>query len=475
MHLSNLEKDRFDRLEKIRSLGFDPYDNPRKYVSNTIKQSVKKFLEQESLEPEETVQGRIFLFRDSGGLIFAQIRDHTATIQIAISKKNVSENHFKLAKLLEIGDVVNVSGKIRRTQTQEITIWVKDIYLCCKSLSHPPDKQEGIKDVEIAYRKPYLKMAFDNSLLKIIQTRSKIIHSIRDYFNSIDFIEVETPMLHSIAGGAAAKPFKTHLNSLDIPLYLRIAPELYLKKLIVGGLPKIFEINRNFRNEGIDSTHNPEFTVIEAYSINETDLSLSGIVADCLKNVVKDLGMDNEIEFDGKKITFYDRFDEYDYITLYKDTTGRNFFDEPDPVIANKIFEKECEKMLDPCIPSIVSGYPACLSPLTKTKPENPDIAQRSDLFIAGMEMGTFYTEQNDPLLQYNCFAKQITESEEDATHRTMDLDFIEALKVGMPSTGGFGLGIDRLVMLLTNNSSIRDVLAFPFMRPISTSIQPQD
>jgi len=480
MNLEPLEQVRKGRLDKIRELGIDPYANPGGYIRKNS-EIIKEFEDWESPSwrfPKDTgpdseymSQGRIMLLRDAGGLLFAQIRDDTATIQIAISKKDVDEKTFKLSKLLDLGDIVAVNGKLRRTKTGEITIWAKSVNLVCKSLTHPPDKVEGIKDVELGYRKPYLKMAFDDSLVKRIHTRSTLIKSLRSYFEAEDFVEVETPMLHAMAGGAAAKPFATHLNCLNIPLYMRIAPELYLKRLIVGGMSKIFEINRNFRNEGIDATHNPEFTALEAYAIGETDITLYHLFSEILTNVVAEITEDEEgyFEYNGQKI-LTGRFSEYEYVELYKEATGRNFFDEKDKILANKIFEEKCESLLNPCHPSVIRGYPAILSPLTKTRDGDNDIAQRSDLFIAGMEIGTFYTEQNDPEKQYEAFTAQLSGSnEEESTLRTLDEDFIEALKVGMPPTGGFGIGIDRLVMLLTNQTSIRDVLAFPFMRPLAT------
>lgn len=478
MNLTDLEQVRKNRLDQISQLGKNPYGQAN---ADTI--AISKCRELFSIwESNETIniqpvgiRGRIILLRDNGGLIWAQVRDDTDTIQVAISKKDVtSQVYFQLGKLLDLGDIILARGSIRRTKTGEVTIWCESVDIECKSLSHPPDKVAGLQDIEQRYRKRYLDMAFNGEFTQTLKMRSAIISTIRRLFVCNDYIEVETPMLHSLAGGAAARPFKTHLNALDIDLFLRVAPELYLKRLIVGGMSRIFEINRNFRNEGIDATHNPEFTAIEAYAVNQDVHSLVNFVGNMLSELVYSLKKSQGLAIDlplaqiayNNKIIDFGIYDKISYSDLYLKGTGRNLLEEKDLVSANERFENECEPLIDPSIPTFVVGYPSVISPLTKKSPFNPLLADRADLFIGGMEIGTIYTEQNDPQVQFEVFSNQLSDVEEN-THRTMDEDFIEALKVGMPPTGGLGIGIDRLVMLLCNKTSVRDVIAFPFMRPV--------
>lgn len=480
MNLTELEQFRNSRLQKIREMGIDPYGKSAQNIEQ-INFLIESFLlndvpppSPEFLESTWRTKGRIVLLRDNGGLIWLKIRDESGEIQVGISKKDVlKETIFQLAKLLDLGDIVTVCGPMRRTKTGEITVWAKDVVLACKSLAHPPDKVAGLQDVELRYRKRYIDMAFNEGFTKTLKIRSSIISLLREAFENQKFIEVETPMLHSIAGGAAAKPFKTHLNALDIPLFLRVAPELYLKRLIVGGLDRVFEINRNFRNEGIDSTHNPEFTALEAYATNQNATSLMIMVEQIIRSIALSLRSnftkdDNIIfEFNGYKIDFSQPFQCVGYASLYnQQSSGKKINEVTDFVEANRFFEEACEPLINPNIPTFVYGYPSAISPLTKVISEDPMFAQRADLFIGGMEIGTIYTEQNDPQVQYNVFANQLADEEEN-THRTMDEDFIEALKVGMPPTGGLGLGIDRLVMLFTGQTSVRDVIPFPFMKPL--------
>lgn len=483
MNLSELEQARKTRLDKIKELSIAPYgfaiqDTVPVFVVSQTFIANEPTASPEYLSREWLTQGRIVLLRDNGGLVWLKIRDDTGEIQVAISKKDVNnEKEFQLAKLLDLGDIVAIKGTVRRTKTGEVTIWAKNVILACKSLSHPPDKVEGLKDIEQRYRKRYVDMAFNEEFTKTLKARSRIIYFLREEFSNRGFIEVETPMLHPIAGGAAAKPFKTHLNALDISLFLRVAPELYLKRLIVGGMRRVFEINRNFRNEGIDSTHNPEFTAIEAYAVNENATSLMSFVEDTIRSVAKSIRRTTDpvqnlvFEYNGYKIDFSKPFECVSYSSLYNKQTGKNLLDETDFVEANKVFERECEPLIDPNTPTFVYGYPSAISPLTKIDSHESKIAQRADLFIGGMEVGTIYTEQNDPQIQYDVFTKQVGETDEDElTHRTLDEDFIEALKVGMPPTGGLGIGVDRLVMILTGKTSVRDVIAFPFMKPLPSN-----
>ncbi len=489
---SEFEQQRNVRLGKMRAINCDPYGKTHEtqevastiICANALRKAIKETTGNDTVNTDigisTKIQGRIVLLRDNGGLIWLQIKDDTGIIQAAISKKDVaSEVDFQKAKLLDLGDIVYVEGNLRYTKSGELTVWVKNLEVQCKSLCHPPEKHAGLQNVETRYRKRYLDMAFNNDFANTLKIRSFVVSRIRNFFEKNNYIEVETPMLHPLAGGAAAKPFKTHLNALDIDLFLRVAPELYLKKLVVGGLKKIFEINRNFRNEGIDATHNPEFTALEAYSINESCYSLSLMTLDLLREIVQEVKKEMKVSEDlpGSKVHYNNQVINLDtphfttYEELYKRGTGRDLFSELDFFEANKRFEQECEPLIDPCIPTFVSGYPSAISPLTKQTKENALISQRIDLFIGGMEIGTMYTEQNDPQIQFDIFLRQVSDAEE-STHRTMDESFIDALKVGMPPTGGLGIGIDRLVMLICNKTSIRDVIAFPFMRPINSEVK---
>lgn len=484
MQLTELEQVRNARLQKIRELGIDPYGRPVQGVEQIYVLVGTFTANEETAAPEFLAknwitQGRIVLLRDNGGLVWLKIRDESGEIQVAVSKKDViNERTFQLAKLLDLGDIVTVQGAIRRTKTGEITVWAKDVLIACKSLAHPPDKVAGLQDVELRYRKRYVDMAFNEGFTKRLKIRSRIISLLREEFEDRKFTEVETPMLHAIAGGAAARPFQTHLNALGIPLFLRVAPELYLKRLIVGGMSSVFEINRNFRNEGIDSTHNPEFTALEAYATNHNVDSLMVMVERIIRSVAvsmrrnwKEVSEDLVFEYNEHKIDFSKPFICVSYSSLYNQGTGTNIFEETDLVLANKIFEEKCEPLIDPNVPTFVYGYPSAISPLTKVITEQPLLAQRADLFIGGMEIGTIYTEQNDPQVQHDVFSKQLEgDDDEEYTHRSMDEDFIEALKVGMPPTGGLGIGVDRLVMILTGQTCVKDVISFPFMRPLGAA-----
>jgi lysyl-tRNA synthetase class 2 len=370
MHLKDLEQVRYSRLEKIRDLGFDPYGYacieggsiPVIDKSSVIENTFNSIGESIGIR---SVQGRIILFRDNGKLIWAQVQDELGVIQVAISKKDVrDEKIFQLAKLLDLGDIICASGPVRKTQSGQITIWANDVVCQCKSLAHPPDKVDGLKDVETRYRKRYLDMAYNTSVLKNLKIRSKIISQLRKFFTNREFIEVETPMLHAIAGGAAARPFKTHLNALNIPLYLRVAPELYLKRLIVGGMSSIFEINRNFRNEGIDATHNPEFTALEAYAINHDVRSFMGLLHKALTHLAYEIDTefkdsrvsglaDTSIRFNNHIINM-SIFATKNYADLYLQGTGKNLLEQPDFHKANKEFEELCEPLIDPSVPTFL-------------------------------------------------------------------------------------------------------------------------
>ncbi|MCC5829978.1 MAG: lysine--tRNA ligase [Phycisphaeraceae bacterium] len=486
------EADRRNKRERLRAeLGIDPYGGS---ISGLISLAEARALHQPRSEHESTdedqrplvcVAGRIRLHRVMGNLVFATLRDHSGDLQIAISKKSVTPEAFKLAKLLDLGDIVVASGRLGTTRTGELTVWCEGddgLSLACKSLTPPPDKHSGLQDSELRCRLRYADMFANPAVTETFQKRSKIVSAIRRFMDERGFLEVETPMLQPIAGGAAAKPFTTHHNALDIPLFLRIAPELYLKRLLVGGIPKVYEINRNFRNEGVDRRHNPEFTsmeVYEAFGDHRTGLEL---VESLIRHLATMIEPSGAIPWTDHVIDYARPFRQVTYAELFQQANGFSIFDFdqvrkkaramhlPEAgldnwLVVNHLFEATAEKGL--IQPTFVLDYPSAISPLTRPKSDQPELCERWDLFIGEMEIGPCYTELNDPDLQQQRFREQLAGAdEEENTFRSVDEDFLAALRFGMPPAGGIGLGIDRLVMLLTGSRTIRDVILFPLLRP---------
>jgi lysyl-tRNA synthetase class 2 len=441
--------------------------------------------------PRAAVAGRVMLLRDNGKLIWLTLRDHTGDLQVAVSAKDCDERSFKLAKSTDLGDVLIARGPLMKTKSGEVTIWASALEPGAKCLVPPPEKHAGLADVELKYRQRYVDMWATPETTRVFAVRSLIVSRLRALLNQRGYLEVETPMLQTLAGGAAARPFVTHMNALDLPLFMRIAPELYLKRLLVGGLPKVYEINRNFRNEGLDKQHNPEFTMLEAYHAFgdvETVMELTESLIRDAAQAVSPPGQPPVLPFGELTIDYARPFDRVAYADLFARALGFPMTDTAavirecerrhiktagvDPVfLINELFEEAAEPTLDPARPTFITDYPAAISPLTRPKPANPALADRADLFIGGMEIAPHYTELNDPDVQAAKFREQLKTGDaeknaEENTFRTFDADFIHALKVGMPPAGGMGLGIDRLVMLLTNQRTIRDVVLFPLMRP---------
>jgi lysyl-tRNA synthetase class 2 len=453
--------------------------------------------DEQDTRPEVVVTGRVMLRRPSGKLVWMNLRDASReSFQIAVSKADCDERSFLLAKTaLDLGDVVVARGRLMKTRKGEITLWVTELDLASKSLAPPPEKWAGLSDVETRYRKRYMDLYTNPESMRTFRLRSEIVSAARRMMTERGFIEVETPMLQPLAGGAAARPFTTTMNALDLQLYMRIAPELYLKRLLVGGMPRVFEINRNFRNEGVDKQHNPEFTAIEAYEAfgdYHTVMDLSeAIIREAAKVVADATGTEGlSLPFGELTIDYAQDWPRITYAELFEKALGFPMTDVArareeapkhrikttaedgtpldDVWIVNELFEEVAERSIDPSVPTWVMDYPAALSPLTRPKHDNPDIAERADLFIAGMEIGPHYTELNDPDVQLAKFQQQLAGiDDEESTFRNLDEDFIEALKVGMPPAGGMGLGVDRMVMLLTNRPTIRDVILFPLLRPL--------
>jgi lysyl-tRNA synthetase class 2 len=489
--LEKVQQDRTKKLHAIRELGVDPYGG--RYEDA---EPIAEILERHKLDDEGhstpgqrgRAAGRLVLMRDMGKMIFAHLRDSTGQMQIALRKPKdpdaadaLSETEWTLAKLLDLGDLVGVEGPIQKTRTGEITIWAGELKLLCKSLLPMPEKFHGLQDVETRYRRRYLDLMTNPDSMGVFKRRVGIIDTIRDLLKQRGYLEVETPMLQHIYGGAAARPFTTHHNALDCDLFLRISPETYLKRLLVGGLEKVFEINRNFRNEGLSTRHNPEFTMIELYEAYADYHVMMDIAEQLISEAAKRANDGaTKISYGELEIDFTPPFRRAKYADLLREHAGVSMDDIPavrakarelgltetkmaDVVVINEVFEATVEQHL--VQPTFVCDYPAALCPLTRRDPDNPEMALRFELFVANMELANAYTELNDPAIQDANFREQVA-GEEGETMRVMDEDFITALRHGMPPAGGMGIGIDRLVMLLTDTHSIRDVLFFPMLRP---------
>ena len=441
--------------------------------------------------PRAIVAGRCVQHRAMGKLVFLVLRDHSGDLQISVSKKAVDASGFKLAQKLDYGDIVVAEGAVGMTNKGEICIWADRFEVHCKSLVPPPEKYHGLTDQELRYRHRYIDMYANPETIETMQRRSQLVSAVRRFMDDRSYLEVETPMMQPIAGGAAARPFITHHNALDMSLFLRIAPELYLKRLLVGGLPRVYEINRNFRNEGIDRQHNPEFTMMEVYqafgdcwSMLELTEALLHELA-CQQAGVDAGATDITLPFGELAVDYSRPFGRISYGDLFEAHVGCSMFDE-DAVrtraradgiedaetldhwlVVNELFERHAEDQLPPARPTFVTDFPSAISPLTRPQPDRPELSYRWELFIAGMELANAYTELNDPDVQLAKFTEQLDGADdEEAAFRTMDADFIHALRVGMPPAGGLGVGIDRIMMLLTNSQTIRDVILFPLMKP---------
>ncbi|HIJ59218.1 MAG TPA: lysine--tRNA ligase [Nitrospirae bacterium] len=486
--LGEQTKQRINKLRELKELGIDPYKqsfNPKDTASNlitTYKDYAKESFEQEQINV--SISGRIVALRDFGKASFAHIQDSTDRIQIYL-KKDALGDKFIILKKLDIGDIIGIKGRLFRTKTNELTVEVHDLTILCKSLHPLPEKWHGLKDVEIRYRQRYLDLIVNPEVKEIFAQRSAIIKAIRDFFESKGFIEVETPMMHLIPGGATARPFKTHHNALDLDLFLRIAPELYLKRLLVGGYDKIFEINKNFRNEGISTKHNPEFTMMEFYIAYKDYKYLMELTEELITSVTMKVKNSLEIPYENTVINLtppWKRFPLLDALKekgvpeeIFNDATkamtwarGKGI-DIDSSMQLGKILDEIFKELVEPELiqPTFIIDHPVELSPLAKRKPENPNLVERFELFIAGREIANAFSELNDPLDQRERFINQVeAKNKGDDEAHEMDEDFVTALEYGMPPAAGEGIGIDRLVMLLTNSKSIRDVILFPLLKP---------
>ncbi len=475
---NKFERQRKEKLSRIKELGIDPYGG--KYEGAEPAADIKSGFVEDNDSQQAKCAGRIVLLRDIGKLIFITLRDWSGTIQVGLSKKLLGEDAqgWPLAKLLELGDIIGAAGQLGKTKTGEITVWADSLTLLSKSLMQPPEKFHGLADVDLRYRQRYVDLWANPEVMERFRKRSAVILSIREFLKSLGFLEVETPMMQSIPGGAAAKPFTTHHNKLDMDLFLRIAPELFLKRLLVGGMEKVFEINRNFRNEGLSRQHNPEFTMLELYQAYADYNVMMDLTEELISSVVEKYCEGRQVQFGDMQIDFSRPWRRVKYAELLKEYGGCSIddikavrkkgaklgldeADMDDAVVINKVFEGTVEENL--INPTFVLDWPAALCPLTRCKKDEPKYAERFELFIGRMEMANAYTELNDPAVQEENFKIQLRGQEESMAR--MDADFIKALKYGMPPAGGLGIGIDRLIMVLTGVTSIRDVILFPLLK----------
>ena len=536
---NRLKTQRIKKREALIEMGIDPCGG--RFPEVTATEAVRRQAEPLNLAAGERadlrtrVAGRIMLFRVMGKLAFLTIRDGTGDIQLGLSKKEIGDEQWPVLKALDLGDIIGAAGVVGRTRTGELTVWVETLTVLAKALKPPPEKWHGLTDVDLRYRQRYVDLFANPEVRDVFRQRSAIIQAVRQCLVDVGYYEVETPVLQPMYGGAAARPFTTHHNTLDMDLFLRISPELYLKRLLVGGLERVFEISRNFRNEGISTRHNPEFTMIELYeayadyevmmerveqltsaaydasaqrgvprrtaAIEQEVARISAEKgAEAAANYARASRLDVYREasagiaggrrpavFGGAVLDFTPPWPRRKYAELLEEFAGVALADakavrdkaaglgidptgKDDAVVANEVFEATVEDHL--IQPVFVYDYPAAICPLTKRHPGDPSIALRFEAFAAGMELGNAYTELNDPQTQAENLHRKVA-GEGDQTMAVMDEDFVTALEYGMPPAGGLGVGIDRLVMLLTDSASIRDVILFPLQRPAAAGSAP--
>ncbi|ASM39866.1 lysyl-tRNA synthetase [Campylobacter sputorum subsp. bovis] len=491
---TQFEEQRIQKIKDINDIGINPYPHFLKKDMN-ICEFKEKFIHIQNLEEKReseensvTLAGRVKLKRVAGKSTFANIEDQSGNIQIYFSRDSIGEEKYSFSKKnIEVGDIITVKGYAFITKTGEFSLHASDITLASKSISPLPEKFHGLTDKEMRYRQRYLDMIMNSEVRETFEKRSFIIKIIRRFFEERGFLEVETPMMHPIAGGANAKPFITHHNALDVDRYLKIAPELYLKRLVVGGMEAVFEINRCFRNEGMDLTHNPEFTSIEFYWAWHDYFEVMDLTEELFKELLDKLNLEKIIKFDGKDIDFSKPFARIKYLDALSNIGGisKEIINDKEKILqklrqdgfeANdkldlghlqaELFDNYVEDKL--INPTFIIDFPISISPLSRRSDKDSNIAERFELFIAGRELANAFNELNDPLDQYDRFKAQIDAKNagDDEAHE-MDEDYVKALGYAMPPTAGWGLGIDRLVMLLLDKVSIRDVILFPAMKPI--------
>ncbi len=489
----DLAEVRLDKLRQLEALGVDPWGH--RFDGTTpigdIRQLPAEPFADEKPGPTVRAAGRVVRYRTGGKLLFLEIWDQTGRVQLMVRVNKVTETEWKVAQLLDLGDLIGVEGEFGKTKTGEPTIQVTSLTFLTKSLEPHPKDTYGLGDIEYRLRHRYLDLIYTPDTLRRAHQRVKIVRTIRNHLDGLGYLEVETPTLHAIAGGAAARPFETHHNALDVDLYVRIALELPLKRLLVGGIEKVYEIGRVFRNEGISPRHNPEFTMLELYHAYSDYRGMMDLTEGLIVACVDALGGGRAVPFGGHTVNFEPPWQRLKYGDLFRQHVGCEMSDEvavraaaraediptevevtkggprvpkAHDVLVQELFEGLVEDKL--VGPVFVHDYPASLCPLTKRKRDRPEIAERFELYVRGMELANAYTELNDPLTQEQTFAQQLAGLSDEDSMAKMDRDFVRALRHGMPPAGGLGVGIDRLVMLLTDTQTIRDVILFPLLRP---------
>ena len=486
--VNELRQVRLDKLKTLADMGVKPFGH-RYEVTHHAADVRTEYgdMESEVEQGEVAMAGRLMAIRGHGKASFATIKDRSGNMQVYFKLDVLGEDKYKEFKLLDIGDIIGFTGSVFKTKRQELTVKIKDFSLLSKSLRPLPEKFHGLKDVEIRYRQRYLDLIVNSEVQNTFIARSKCIKTIRAYLDERNFLEVETPVLSTIAGGAAAKPFITHHNALDVDLYLRIATELNLKRLIVGGMERVYEMGRIFRNEGMDNRHNPEFTSIEIYQAYADYTDLMDITAGICAETARQVTGSEIVTYQGRELNF-GNIKRISMNEAVQKATGEDIMacrtaDEARAIadklgvayeerfgvggILNAVFEAKVEdSLMDPVF---ITGHPTEISPLAKRSESDPRITDRFELFVYGRELANGFTELNDPIDQKNRFIEQMKQREAgDAEAHMMDEDYIVAMEYGLPPTGGLGIGVDRLVMFLTDSASIRDVLLFPTMKPLA-------
>ena len=487
LDVNKLMQVRKEKLDELQKAGKNPFEVTKYDIENYSKQIKDNYAEYE--QKDVSVAGRIIAKRIMGKASFCTIQDCQGKIQSYVSINDLGEESYKQFKTYDIGDIIGIKGFVFKTRTEEISIHAKEVKLLTKSLRPLPEKFHGLKDMDLRYRQRYVDLIVNPEVKDTFVLRSKIIKEIRKFMDEKGYMEVETPMLTTVATGDAARPFITHHNTLDLQMYLRIAPELNLKRLIVGGFDKVFEIGKNFRNEGMDIKHNPEFTNMELYSAYEDYNDMMDMAEQLISTVATNVLGSSKITYQGTEIDLTPAWRRITMIDAIKEVTGIDFNTVKTDVeaqalakekgveyeeikntrghIINEFFETFVEETL--IQPTFIMDYPVEVSPLTKRKKDDPSLVERFELFIGGREYGNAYSELNDPIDQYERFVKQVEAKEKgDEEAGGMDEDFVNALEIGLPPTGGLGIGLDRLIMLLTDSASIRDVLFFPTMKPLA-------
>lgn len=484
MAKEKIRQERIEKMNKLREMGIDPFGSRVDITGNIA--AIRALCPEGEVAQEDAPQvvaaGRIIAVRDMGKSMWLDLRDTSGKVQVNMLQARLE--NFPQLKLLDIGDFLEIRGQLMKSRKGEITIFATGFRFLCKSIEPLPSKFKGLRDVELRYRRRYLDLAANDESRERFIKRSRIISYVRRFLDTQDFLEVETPMLQSIYGGASARPFVTHHNALDIDLFMRISPETYLKRLLVGGLDRVYEINRNFRNEGIDTSHNPEFTMIEIYQAFSDFHGMMELTETLVSGCAQEINGTTRIEFGGKEIDLAAPWPRRRMSDLIREVGGadpddlesmrarlvRAGFDPADAAKLgrDRLMAEIMDEIVEPNIinPTFVTHYPASLNPLCKRNAQEPEMTDRFEVIVAGMELANAFSELNDPIDQRQRFAAQLGTGEEEGYCNAIDEDYVSALEVGLPPAGGLGIGIDRLVMLITGQTSIREVILFPTLKP---------